>query len=52
MGDCDLVCVLEADDEAALAAFNLASVQLGTIRGRSLRAFTAAETDKIIAKMP
>jgi len=52
MGDCDLVCVLEAEDEHALAAFNLATAMQGNIRSRSMRAYTAGEMDKILAKLP
>lgn len=52
MGDCDLVCVLEAEDEHALTAFNLAIAMQGNVRTRSLRAYTAGEMDKILAKLP
>lgn len=52
MGDCDLVCVLEAEDEQALTAFNLAIAMQGNVRSRSLRAFTAGEMDKILTKLP
>jgi uncharacterized protein with GYD domain len=52
LGECDLVCVLEADDEAALTAFNLAIAAQGNVRTRSLRAYTAGEMDKILAKLP
>jgi uncharacterized protein with GYD domain len=52
MGDTDLVCVLEADDEQALAAFSLGTAMQGNIRSRSMRAYTAAEMDKILAKLP
>lgn len=52
MGEYDLVCVLEADDEASLAAFNLATAMQGNIRSHSLRAYTAGEMDKILAKLP
>jgi uncharacterized protein with GYD domain len=51
-GECDMVCVLEADDENALAAFSLASAMQGNVRSRSLRAFSASEMDKILAKLP
>lgn len=51
-GEFDLVCVLEADDESALAAFNLATGAQGNVRSRSLRAYTAGEMDKILAKLP
>lgn len=52
MGDCDVVCVLEADDEQALAAFSLAVAMQGNVRTRSLRAYTAGEMDAILAKLP
>lgn len=52
MGDCDIVCVLEAEDEASLTAFNLATAQLGNVRSRSMRALTAAELDAALAKIP
>jgi uncharacterized protein with GYD domain len=52
MGDCDMVCVLEAEDEASLAAFNLATAMQGNVRTRSLRAYTAGEMDRILAKLP
>lgn len=52
MGECDLVAVLEADNEQALAAFNLAVASQGNVRARSLRAFSAKEMDAILAKMP
>ena len=52
MGEHDLVCVLEADSEAALTAFNLAIAQQGNVRSQSLRAFNAAEMDKVLAKLP
>ena len=52
MGEYDLVCILEADNEAALTAFNLAIAAQGNIRTRSMRAFTAKEMEAAIAKMP
>lgn len=52
MGEYDLVCVLEAEDEAALSAFSLGVAMQGNIRSRSMRAFTAGEMDKILAKLP
>jgi uncharacterized protein with GYD domain len=51
MGQYDLVCVLEAEDETALAAFNLATAMQGNVRSRSLRAYSATEMDKILAKL-
>ncbi len=52
MGECDLVAVLEAEDENALAAFNLAIARQGNVRSRSMRAYSAADMEKILAKMP
>ncbi len=52
MGEHDIVCVLEADDEASLTAFNLAIAQQGNVRTKSLRAFTATELEKALAKLP
>jgi uncharacterized protein with GYD domain len=52
MGDCDMVAVLEADSEQALASFNLAIASQGNVRARSLRAFNAKEMDAILAKLP
>ena len=52
MGEHDLVCVLEADSEQALAAFNLATAMQGNVRTHSLRAFTASEMETVLAKLP
>jgi uncharacterized protein with GYD domain len=52
MGEYDMVCVLEAEDEHALAAFNLAIAMQGNLRTHSMRAYTAGEMDKILAKLP
>ena len=52
MGEHDLVCVLEADSEAALTAFNLAIAMQGNVRSKSLRAFTASEMESVLAKLP
>mgnify|MGYP003402260335 FL=1 len=52
LGEYDLVCVLEAADETALNAFNLAVAMQGNVRSQSLRALTAAEMDKVLAKQP
>jgi len=52
MGDCDLVCVLEAEDETSLAAFNLAATVQGNVRSRSWRACTTSEMEKILTKLP
>jgi len=52
MGEYDMVAVLEAEDESALAAFNLATAMQGNVRSRSLRAYSSSEMDKILAKLP
>ena len=52
MGEYDLVCILEAEDEQALAAFSLATAMQGNLRSRSLRAYSASEMDGILAKLP
>jgi uncharacterized protein with GYD domain len=52
LGKYDLVCVLDAQDETSLTAFNLAIAAQGNVRSQSLRAFTAAEMDKVLAKLP
>jgi uncharacterized protein with GYD domain len=51
MGEYDLVCILEAKDEQALAAFSLATAVQGNVRVRSLRAFTAKEMNEILVKL-
>jgi uncharacterized protein with GYD domain len=52
MGEYDAVCVLEADNEASLTAFNLATAMQGNVRSRSLRAFSASEMETVLAKLP
>jgi uncharacterized protein with GYD domain len=52
LGEHDVVCVLEADSEAALTAFNLAVAQQGNVRSHSLRAFTASEMETVLGKLP
>ena len=52
MGEYDLICVLEADNEQSLAAFNLATAMQGNVRTQSLRAYSAGEMDGILAKLP
>ena len=51
LGEYDVICVLEAEDEAALAAFSIATAQQGNVRTRTLRAFSASDMDKILAKV-
>jgi uncharacterized protein with GYD domain len=52
LGQYDQVCIFEAaDDETALSVL-LAADMLGNIRTKTMRAFTASEMDKILAKVP
>jgi uncharacterized protein with GYD domain len=51
LGEYDVICVLEAEDEAALAAFSISTAKQGNVRTRTLRAFSAADMDKILAKV-
>jgi uncharacterized protein with GYD domain len=51
LGDIDCICVFEAEDEQALAAFSVATAQQGNVRTRTLRAFSATEMNKILAKL-
>jgi len=50
-GQYDVVTVLEAQDEASATALNLSVAKLGNIRSETLRAFTAAEVEKILEKV-
>jgi uncharacterized protein with GYD domain len=46
-----MVCVLEGKDELSVTAFSLAIAQQGTVRAQSMRAFTTAEMDQVLAKL-
>ena len=52
MGKYDIVCILEADNEQSIAAFNLAMAAMGNLRSHSLRAYSAAEMDEVLTKLP
>jgi uncharacterized protein with GYD domain len=47
-GQYDLMAIIESNDETATAAFALGTLKLGNVRGETLRAFTAAEMEKIL----
>jgi len=51
-GSYDLVTITEADDEEAATALLLTVGALGNIRTETLRAYSEAEMDKILAKVP
>jgi uncharacterized protein with GYD domain len=50
-GRYDIVAITKAPDEIAATALNLSLSALGNIRTESLRAFSAEEMAKIVAKM-
>jgi uncharacterized protein with GYD domain len=52
LGQYDQVYVFEAPDDETAASVLLAGDLLGNIRTQTMRAFTAAEMDKILAKVP
>jgi uncharacterized protein with GYD domain len=52
IGQYDMVCVLEAQDDASVSAFGLSIAALGNVRFQTLRAFSAAEMGQVLAKMP
>ena len=52
LGEYDQVCVFEAPDDETAASVLLAADLLVNIRTQTLRAFTASEMKKILAKVP
>ena len=52
LGEYDQVCVFEAPDDETAGSVLLAADLLGNIRTQTLRAFTASEMKKILAKVP
>src|SRR5215469_2634725 len=52
LGRYDQVCVFEAPDDETAAAVLLSADMLGNIRTETLRAFTTAEMEKILANIP
>jgi len=52
LGQYDQVCVFDAPDDETAASVLLAADILGNIRTQTLRAFTASEMEKILAKVP
>jgi uncharacterized protein with GYD domain len=51
MGDCDMVAVVEAPDDAVLARFGLMLASGGNVRTRTLKAFPEAAYREIIASL-
>jgi uncharacterized protein with GYD domain len=52
LGQYDQVCIFQSPDDETAASVLLAADMLGNIRTQTMRAFTAAEMDKILAKVP
>src|SRR4030095_5439164 len=52
LGPYDQVCIFEAPDDETAASVLLAADMLGNIRTQTMRAFTAPEMEKILAKVP
>jgi uncharacterized protein with GYD domain len=51
-GRYDFMAIVESNDEIAAAAFAVGTIKLGNVRGETMRAFTAAEMEKILDKVP
>ena len=51
MGQYDLVVLLEASDDAAIAAFGLSIAAAGNVRMQSMKAFSKDEMNGILGKM-
>ncbi len=52
LGEYDQVCIFEAPDDETATSVLLAADMLGNVRTQTMRAFTASEMDKILAKIP
>ena len=52
LGAYDFVSILDAPDEASLTAFGLGIGALGNVRTQTLRAFSVADMQKILGKLP
>ncbi|MBI2989085.1 MAG: GYD domain-containing protein [Deltaproteobacteria bacterium] len=52
MGMCDVVLVADAPNDEAITAWTLGAGSLGNIRTQTMRAFSADELNKILAKIP
>ena len=52
LGQYDQVCVFEAPNDETAASVLLSADMLGNIRTQTLRAFTSAEMEEILANIP
>ena len=51
LGQYDIVLILEAQDDAAVAELGLSLGKLGNVRTQTMRAFGPAEVTKLLDKM-
>ena len=51
LGSYDMVCIVEAPDDAAMSSLMLNALKLGNVSGQTLRAFSSAEMAQILAKV-
>ena len=52
MGACDAVLIADAPNDEAMTALALSVSSLGNVRTQTMRAYSADEMSKILAKMP
>ena len=52
LGRYDQVCIFDAPDDETAAGVLLSADMLGNIRTQTMRAFTASEMEKVLAKVP
>ena len=52
MGVCDVVLILEAEDDESVAAAMLGLGSLGNVKTQTLRGFDSSEVKAIISKVP
>jgi uncharacterized protein with GYD domain len=52
LGEYDLVSIVEAPDDETAEALLLGVGSMGNVRSQTLRAFSAGEIEKVLAKVP
>ena len=51
LGNYDIVAIIDTDDDESITALGLSIAGRGNVRTQTMRAFTAAEMEKILKKM-